>query len=51
MSIDRLSNTALQKILNGKVKENVSCVIKFYSNDCHLCHALSDYYKDIKYYE
>jgi hypothetical protein len=47
MSIDRLSNTALQKILNGKVKENVSCVIKFYSNDCHLCHALSDYYKDI----
>jgi hypothetical protein len=47
MSIDRLSNDALQKIISGKIKENVSCVIKFYSNDCHMCHALSGYYKDI----
>ncbi len=47
MSIDRLSNKALQKIVKGQIKENVSCVIKFYSNDCHLCHALSGYYEDI----
>ena len=47
MSIDRLTNKALEKIIKGQIKENVSCVIKFYANDCHLCHALSDYYKDI----
>ena len=47
MSIDRLTNKALQKIIKGQIKENASCVIKFYANDCHLCHALSEYYKDI----
>lgn len=47
MSIDRLTNKALEKIVKGQIKENVSCVIKFYSNDCHLCHALSQNYKDI----
>ncbi len=47
MSIDRISNIALQKILDGQIKENATCVIKFYSNDCHLCHALSDYYREI----
>ena len=24
-----------------------TCVVKFYSNSCHLCHALSSYYRDI----
>ena len=31
----------------SEVKENSTCVLKFYSNDCHLCHALSDYYNDL----
>lgn len=29
------------------VDEETVCVIKFYSNGCHLCHALSTYYRDI----
>tara|TARA_R100000005_G_C4845162_1_gene114501 strand:+ start:12 stop:383 length:372 start_codon:yes stop_codon:yes gene_type:complete len=47
MSVSRLSAEALNKILKGKVKEDSTCVVKFYSNDCHLCHALQDYYIDI----
>ena len=47
MSIDRLSPTAMEKILNGQVKEEATCVVKFYSNDCHFCHALAEYYRDL----
>ena len=47
MSVTRLSTPALKKILSGKVKEDATCVIKFYSNDCHLCHNLKEYYEDI----
>ena len=48
MSVDRLSPFALDKILSGKVKEEATCVVKFYSNDCHYCHKLAEYYKDQK---
>ena len=47
MSIDRLSTFALDKILSGQVSEQATCVVKFYSNDCHYCHALAEYYKEI----
>jgi len=47
MSVDRLTKTALQKILNGRVKEDAICVVKFYSNNCHLCHNLKDEYTKI----
>ena len=47
MSVNRLSIEALNKILTGKVKEDSTCVVKFYSNDCHLCHSLQEYYMDI----
>ena len=47
MSVDRLSTPALKKILNGEVKEDATCVVKFYSNGCHLCHNLKDYYEDL----
>ncbi len=47
MPVTRISNKSLEKILSGEVKENATCVLKFYSNDCHLCHSLSDYYTDI----
>ena len=29
MSIDRLSVEAMEKILNGQVKEEATCVVKF----------------------
>ena len=47
MSIDRLTKPALQKLLSGKVNEAATCIIKFYSNKCPLCHKLSNPYKDI----
>jgi len=47
VSVTRLSTEGLKKILGGEVKEDATCVIKFYSNGCHLCHNLKDYYEDI----
>tara|TARA_Y100000034_G_C6782701_1_gene349965 strand:+ start:269 stop:628 length:360 start_codon:yes stop_codon:yes gene_type:complete len=47
MSVERLSKRALQKILGGNVKEDATCVIKFYANDCPLCHNLKDKYEEI----
>ncbi len=47
MSVSRLSRIALDKILNGEIKEDATCVIKFYSNGCHLCHNLKEYYSDL----
>ena len=46
MPVERISETALQQLLQGRAKE-ATCVIKFYSNWCELCHALSSYYRDI----
>jgi len=52
MNVKRISNEGLEKILHNKVLTPVTCVVKFYSNDCHLCHALQEYYVDIaKQYE
>jgi len=45
--IERLSNVAFEKIIGGKIKERTACVIKFYSNQCHYCHALRKDYKQI----
>ena len=47
MSIRRLNIAALERIIEGKVKEDATCVVKFYSNGCHLCHALQEYYANI----
>ena len=47
MPVTRISDKTLERILSGEVRENSTCVLKFYSNECHLCHALSDYYTDI----
>jgi len=47
MPVERLSKRALQKLLSGKVKtedDNMTLVVKFYKNDCHYCHALSEEY-------
>tara|TARA_B100001094_G_scaffold307887_1_gene339990 strand:+ start:4096 stop:4431 length:336 start_codon:yes stop_codon:yes gene_type:complete len=34
-------------LLKGEIKENATFVLKFYSNNCHLCHSLKDYFVDI----
>ena len=47
MKVERLSFPALKKILTGQISEKATCVVKFYSNGCHYCHALKEYYEDI----
>jgi|TARA_Y100000034_G_scaffold69649_1_gene84066 thiol-disulfide isomerase/thioredoxin len=47
MAIYRLSAPALRKLLGGNVLEDGTCVIKFYSSNCHLCHALKDTYEKV----
>ena len=47
MKIKRLSKASLQNILNGKITEEATCVIKFYSNNCHYCHKLKGLYEEI----
>jgi thiol-disulfide isomerase/thioredoxin len=47
MSIERLSKAALIKVMNGEIKADAECIVKFYSNECHLCHSLQEYYLDI----
>ena len=47
MSVSRITIDGLKKIIAGKGKEDATCDIKFYSNDCHLCHNLKEYYHDI----
>ncbi len=46
MAVERISLGALNKLLTGEASP-AQCVIKFYSNSCDLCHALSEYYVDI----
>ena len=47
MNVKRITTEGLEKILHNKVLTPVTCVVKFYSNQCHLCHALQKYYIDI----
>jgi len=47
MPVTRISNESLDMLLQGKVKEQATSVVKFYSNGCGLCHNLSEYYTTI----
>tara|TARA_B100000212_G_scaffold307299_1_gene256368 strand:- start:434 stop:808 length:375 start_codon:yes stop_codon:yes gene_type:complete len=47
MPVTRISREALDSLLKGEIKQNATFVLKFYSNDCHLCHSLKDYYIDV----
>ena len=47
MPVTRITREALDAVLKGEIKENATLVLKFYSNDCHLCHSLKDYYVDV----
>lgn len=42
MAVSRINRRNLEQILNGDVKESHNVVIKFYGQNCHLCHALRD---------
>ena len=45
--ITRLNYIALTKLLEGWVQEENRCVIKFYSQSCHLCHELAPLYVNL----
>ena len=47
MTVKRMSDEALDKILHNQVFRPVNIVIKFYTNSCPMCHALQEYYEDI----
>jgi len=47
MSVERISGPALERLVKGDIEEEATCVVKFYSNECHLCHALKDQYEQI----
>ena len=43
--VERISINTLERLMIGNVGENATCIVKFYSNKCHLCHALKDTYE------
>tara|TARA_R110002110_G_scaffold240072_1_gene456193 strand:+ start:177 stop:560 length:384 start_codon:yes stop_codon:yes gene_type:complete len=45
--IERISQENLEKILNNDIDQASRCMIKFYSNSCHYCHALKSHYESI----
>ena len=47
MSVNRLTIGSLRKLISGQINENATCIVKFYSNGCHFCHNLREYYEDI----
>lgn len=49
MSVSRISTEIVEKIMSGGLRDSdkTTVVVKFYSNGCHYCHALSEYYVNI----
>ena len=47
MPVERLNLKSLEKIFKNNIGEKTTCVVKFYSNQCRFCHALSDEYRKI----
>lgn len=49
MPVSRIEAESLNKIMSGGITDEgtTTVVVKFYSNGCHYCHALSDYYIDL----
>lgn len=57
MEIKRITLSSLEKILDGIVRDEHDVVVKFYGDECYLCHGLkpvyeeiAETYKDIKFY-
>ena len=47
MPVKRISTEGLEKLLSNQVYVPATSIIKVYSNDCHLCHNLQEYYANI----
>ena len=47
MAVSRINRKNLEQILGGKVKEDHDVVVKFYGQNCHLCHALREKFVEI----
>ena len=47
MSVNRISEKALKKLIRGHIDQEALCVIKFYSNKCEYCSALHDHYVEL----
>ena len=49
MPVNRVSEDVIYKIMDGGLNEDdkTTIVVKFYSNGCHYCHALSEYYVNL----
>jgi len=47
MPIERLTVESLRQIIEGKVDRPATCIIKFYTNSCHLCHNLQEHYAEL----
>lgn len=47
MKVDRIGVSALQNLIKGELTDNATCIVKFYSQECPMCLALSTYYTDI----
>ena len=49
MPVNRISTKAMEKIISGGLNDvdKTTVVVKFYSNGCHFCHALSEYFGGI----
>jgi thioredoxin-like negative regulator of GroEL len=47
MKVNRISQEALDKLIQAQVSESVQCVVKFYSNGCNYCHNLQEQYENL----
>ena len=47
MGVERLSQRALDVLVNNKIKKRAKCIIKVYANHCKYCHELHDTYEEI----
>lgn len=47
MAVIRINRRNLEQIMEGEVKEPYHVVIKFYGQNCHLCHALREQFVEI----
>jgi thiol-disulfide isomerase/thioredoxin len=47
MAVVRINRRNLEQIMGGEVKQPYEVIIKFYGQNCHLCHALRDKFVDI----
>ena len=47
MPVARISKQNLRKILTDNDVQDASCVVKFYSNNCHYCVSLHDPYVEL----